>query len=476
MHLRRGILELREHLADLGYPRTIYVGTFKKANFELVAEILDWCVRRYNNNVIISDDITNESDRINFIKSIAYFFGVNSRIQFDTKKLYNADTTCINELLKITRLLVNSQNSMNIEIDTAMQTSFLVNSETDAGDEGANVALASKLYDVKNAKDMSTQLVEAGASLHEALETYDSPSFKETREKVMSFIENLSRSLNSTAEHDLLERMINRSTQHDRETTDQLTVTCGELQKDLERLKSQNKKKLQEIERAEKRLKSLQTVKPAFLEDYERHEKELIENYNLYIKTYRNLDYLEHKLDLYNSQEQERLEENQRRLKRMQKKLQEEEWRLLRGDADVMSTLPESPSNILNRSRVEGKPTERVKQEDDLFRGKPFSSEERIDMQDKRVSQRTKQPAHAGSFRKSFGRQSNITGRLQTEETFGRMNAQDDNTESDDEETDDDRDEGKRFSLEASEEEEDSSSEFMSDVPSSPKSVSSGNN
>ena len=54
----------------------------------------------------------------------------------------------------------------------------------------------------------------------------------------------------------------------------------------------------------------------------------------MYLERFRNLDFLEHELDLYNKQEKEKLEENDRSLKRMQKRLREEELRILRGDGD----------------------------------------------------------------------------------------------------------------------------------------------
>ena len=47
------------------------------------------------------------------------------------------------------------------------------------------------------------------------------------------------------------------------------------------------------------------------------------------------MDFLEHELDLYHQSEQQKLEQSDRNLKRMQKKLREEELRQLRGEMDV---------------------------------------------------------------------------------------------------------------------------------------------
>ena len=53
------------------------------------------------------------------------------------------------------------------------------------------------------------------------------------------------------------------------------------------------KKKSPELERNEKRYRNLITVKPAFMEEYERLEQELAQLQETYVNKYRNLDYLE---------------------------------------------------------------------------------------------------------------------------------------------------------------------------------------
>lgn len=60
------------------------------------------------------------------------------------------------------------------------------------------------------------------------------------------------------------------------------------------------KKKSAELERNEKRYRNLITVKPAFMEEYERLEQELAQLQETYVNKYRNLDYLENELEAYN--------------------------------------------------------------------------------------------------------------------------------------------------------------------------------
>jgi clusterin-associated protein 1 len=77
---------------------------------------------------------------------------------------------------------------------------------------------------------------------------------------------------------------------------------------------------------------SLPFSRPAFMDEYEKLEEELGRQYDVYLQRFRNLDYLEHELDVYNQSEREKLEENERTLKRMQDRLRKEELRILRGE------------------------------------------------------------------------------------------------------------------------------------------------
>jgi clusterin-associated protein 1 len=80
------------------------------------------------------------------------------------------------------------------------------------------------------------------------------------------------------------------------------------LADDERTLEEKIKRKSLEIERANKRLKSMSSVKPAFVEELERNEKELERLYVVYLEKFRNLDWLEHEVDKYNDLEYQRKE------------------------------------------------------------------------------------------------------------------------------------------------------------------------
>eukprot|EP00921_Rhytidocystis_pertsovi_P017052 GHVQ01026830.1.p1 GENE.GHVQ01026830.1~~GHVQ01026830.1.p1 ORF type:complete len:584 (+),score=91.62 GHVQ01026830.1:4736-6487(+) len=346
----------RELHAELGFPQRVCMESFSGPNFELTAEILDSLVHRYDQTANLSDDISTESHRVAFIKSVVLLFGSRSRLQLDARKLYAADTAAVKEMLRALHLLCYAQwHASTCDESTKVgETSNDSEKDPTSGEadshSGGDVMLASKLHDVKNARAMSFDLLEGGATLYKSLGIFSDPVLREKRSKALRFLESMSLNLDSSTQHRFLEQSIRRATEEESEGLKQVGTTCVELQKDMSRMDIQNKKKRQEVERMEKRLRSLQTVKPAFLGEFEKYEQDLIKSYDLYLQTYRNLDFLEQELDLLNTHEQERLEENQKRLKKMQKKLREEEWRLLRGDNNTDPS-PVSPTSLILHNR-----------------------------------------------------------------------------------------------------------------------------
>lgn len=107
------------------------------------------------------------------------------------------------------------------------------------------------------------------------------------------------------------------------------------------------KKKL-ELDRAEKRLKSLNTVRPAYMDEYERVEAELIGVYEQYTERFRNVAFLEQQLDELNREEQGRYEETESNLKRMQNQMREDELEILRDEKNGESRIRKSrPSGLV---------------------------------------------------------------------------------------------------------------------------------
>jgi len=107
----RELRNFTEMMRSLGYPRLISMENFRKPNFELVADILYWMVKLYDNETTISDRIDEEGDRVEFLTGIASLMNSKARLKLNTKKLYASDGRAVQEMLKLASLLYRANKS-----------------------------------------------------------------------------------------------------------------------------------------------------------------------------------------------------------------------------------------------------------------------------------------------------------------------------------------------------------------------------
>jgi clusterin-associated protein 1 len=307
-----------EMMRALGYPRLVSMENFRSPNFPLVADLLDWLLHRFEPNASIPDDITTEAQRVEFIKVVCTRIVDRTSIKLNPRKLYGGDGYAVKELLRLATVLYDAQRSV-----CSHETSEVVDD---------SFGLSSRLSDLKNTRALCSQIVESGASLFDLLDK--ERECQTDREKALRFLEGMSRNLDSNSESDLVERSVMQLLGSHSANLEQLKQMSEELQRDEKSLEQKIKKKRQELDRCKKRLSSLVNVRPAFMDEYEQLEQELERYYEQYVGRFRNLDYLEHEIDVLNREETERMEENDRALKRMQKRLRDEEWRIIRGEDD----------------------------------------------------------------------------------------------------------------------------------------------
>jgi clusterin-associated protein 1 len=87
-------------MKSLGYPRLISVENFRTPNFELVADVLFWLIHRYDPSADVSDDITTEHHRVEFLKTVAQIMYDKTNVKVNIKQLYKADGHAVKEMLK----------------------------------------------------------------------------------------------------------------------------------------------------------------------------------------------------------------------------------------------------------------------------------------------------------------------------------------------------------------------------------------
>ncbi len=301
----RELRNFTEMMRSLGYPRIISMENFRVSNFKLVAEIIFWLIKRFDPKADIPDVIEDERDRVEFIRSVSQFFYQNLKIKLNLKKLYSSDGYSVQELIKIVEILYKAKNTIKYREDI---------------DFSAELDITSRKQDLAQCKQLSTEIVETGFSLLDLLDK--EKMLKESREKAIAFLENLTKNSDSKKESEEIEKKIISILQNQQSTLEQLDDHLAQLKSKSVELEEEIKMKTIEYERAEKRLESLNNAKPAHFNEMRQMEAELSHVYRIYVEKIRNHDFLSSQLEKYHIMDEERNKNIDKELKIMKENMQ----------------------------------------------------------------------------------------------------------------------------------------------------------
>lgn len=191
----------------------------------------------------------------------------------------------------------------------AMQSSESVFDDEDMGGQTQmmDLNMSSKVHTLKAARQLAGEITESGAKLFDLLGK--ERELKTSRDKALEFLDSISRNLDTNTEQVYIEKCIGNIIQNQTQKMTEMDETVKQLKLDEAELLNKLARRKTELERAEKRLKGIENVKPEYQEEYERLEQELEKYYTVYVEKFTNIDYLEHELDMYN------LKDSQRRAK-----------------------------------------------------------------------------------------------------------------------------------------------------------------
>ena len=119
-------------------------------------------------------------------------------------------------------------------------------------------------------------------------------------------MDSISRNLDTNTEQQYIEKCIRNIIDTQTRKMEEMKETVKALRQDEGELANKIQRRRVELERADKRLKGIENVKPEYQEEYERLEQELERFYHIYVEKYTNIDYLEYELDLYNLKDSQR--------------------------------------------------------------------------------------------------------------------------------------------------------------------------
>lgn len=293
----REIKQFTEIVRTLGYPKPVGVDSFDTPNFGMMADILQWLCSLFDPDIVILPDLTNESSRVEFIRSVVQQMAIRSGIRMNPRKLYGSDRFAVREMLKVAAPIY----------------------------KGVAATLAIKQVQTEN-KDMSQteppsakkiSLLSASVPKH-SVELYDELDkelmIRGNRQKVLATMPPL----------DAVEKNVIAA-------VDSAAAKYEALQKDLESLssaeqtlKSKIDSQKREYDRQYKRVISVRTLRPAYMDEYEALELELQELFKIHFQHYRNIDYFSHELSLQEQKKKKILEEREKKLKKFRKKAQDE--------------------------------------------------------------------------------------------------------------------------------------------------------
>ncbi|XP_063270291.1 clusterin-associated protein 1 isoform X2 [Prinia subflava] len=187
--------------------------------------------------------------------------------------------------------------------------------------------LDSKIADLKAARQLTSEITSKGAILYDLLGK--EVELREAR------TESIARPLEINEDEKVMKIAINNVLEEVQKTKDML----NNVSLDEANLEAKIEKRKLELERSQKRLQTLQSVRPAFMDEYEKIEKQLQKQYSTYLEKFRNLTYMEQLLEEQRQTEQEMFEEAANMLRLVQNRLKEEEQHLLKSggndDSDI---------------------------------------------------------------------------------------------------------------------------------------------
>ena len=300
--------KLCEMMRKLGYPRVVSLDSFKKPNFQLVAEILDFLAMRIDPSAEIPLNIDTSNDRVKFMKAVCGLITSKARIKISPLNLYYSDYHAVPELIRIANMLYGVYTSQNSNSEYSRQT----------------FSIPIK-YDKNSMRNTANEIVETGHRVFELLGKEE--QLKEKRRESIKFIEKLSKNY-SGDEHSYIKGEVEKLINQQKESVNAMESYVKNLREDERTLEDKIKRKNLDIERANKRLKGM-SVKPAYMEEMEEQERELEKLYLVYLEKFRNLGYLNNLVDVYNAKESDKRDEEKVAVMSMKKKMQSDEDRMI---------------------------------------------------------------------------------------------------------------------------------------------------
>jgi clusterin-associated protein 1 len=309
----REVKQLVEIVRNLGYPTVLGVDSFDTPNFGLMAQLLHWLSQLYDPDIVVISELSTEAGRVEFVRSIVQQMAVRSGIRLNPRKLYGSDRMAVRELLKIAGPVYRGITAVT-------------------GPEPEGITEKPVAPSAKKISQSSSTVPKHAVELYDQLEK--ELMIREPRTKVLSTMPPL----------DEVQKSVQAAVEDASARLDSLTKELDRLTGDEDTLRTKIKQRRHELERQGKRLMSVQTIRPAFMDEYEGLERELQQLFEVHFQHYRNVDYYEHELQLTAERQKIRRAELDKQMGKMKRKVGKDIVEKLGQSFDpTKSELPNAP-------------------------------------------------------------------------------------------------------------------------------------
>ncbi|KHJ47176.1 hypothetical protein D918_02742 [Trichuris suis] len=262
--------DLKSMLEALNYPNSLSFGSYRSPNFSLTAEILRWLCECYGDDHDLPKDISTEKNRALFIKAAALYM---TGMKLNPRKMYQANRNAIKELLRIVTPLYQAYRTLSV-------SGFQRDDDANSRFSNLNNSLQEKLAELPKQRTTMSELTEISATIYDLL-SQDAEA-REYRSNAMA------KQMDIT-ELEALLKQAHIAMQEEIKETDRILQSVAS---DEQAIDNKIIKKQAEIDRLKKRLEQLQSVRPAYMDEYESLESQHQVLYDLYVQKFRNLVYL----------------------------------------------------------------------------------------------------------------------------------------------------------------------------------------
>ncbi|XP_041978252.1 clusterin-associated protein 1 [Aricia agestis] len=330
----RDLRNFSEAMRSLGYPEPVSLDSFRAPNWSGAERALRWLAARVDPDARLPGGSASVEQRVALITGAVELFHTRANLKLNGKRLYGADGWAVRELLKVAGLLRAAAAAP--AADRAARDPPLYD-------------VSNRLGEIKQARALATDITAKGAFLYDLLAK--EAENKEHRDAA------LSRPLDMSA----LEAALNAARAALAERVEEGRAGAVTARGGGAALDAKIERRRAELQRAEKRLHTVQKIKPAYQGEVVLLQAEVAALWERYVLRYRCVEALKHHLSLLEARQAEAAEEQQAAIMQLIHKYEAEDVLGKLSDSDEQDSSEESKEVARPRPATRPKTRLRIK-------------------------------------------------------------------------------------------------------------------